>query len=239
MSGEGGLALSVHGLARRLGRGEGAFALDVPEIELAPGARAALIGPSGTGKSTALALLALALAPDDVHAFHLGGEDLTDAVLADDRRALTRARARLIGFVPQTGGLVPFLNLRDNILLTQRLSGQEDEGYAEHLAERLGIRAILGRRPDAVSVGQRQRAAVARALAHRPAILLADEPTASVHPTQADDILALLAEAAEEGAAVLVSTHDIARAHAAGLEPWVCDPAADGSARSRVERRRW
>ncbi len=102
----------------------------------------------------------------------------------------------------------------------------------EALAARLGLSGVLDRKPDEVSVGQRQRAAVARALAHDPPLLLADEPTASVHPTQADEILGLLTETAGAGTAVVVATHDIARAEAAGLEIVPCVPDADGAASS-------
>ena len=93
------------------------------------------------------------------------------------------------------------------------------------LAARLGIAAVLDRMPGQVSVGQRQRAAVARALGHRPGVVLADEPTASVHPAQADEVLALLTEAAEQdGAALVITTHDAARAAAAGYAVAPCRP---------------
>jgi putative ABC transport system ATP-binding protein len=95
----------------------------------------------------------------------------------------------------------------------------------EGLAERLGIAPTLGRRPAELSVGQRQRAALARALAHRPALVLADEPSAALHPTQAADAFALLREAAAEGAAVLACTHDAARAAESGFALLACRPA--------------
>src|SRR6185437_10984243 len=93
------------------------------------------------------------------------------------------------------------------------------------LARFLRIEKLLERRPAQVSVGERQRAAVARALAHRPSVVLADEPTASVHPTQADEILELMSNITSElGAALVVATHDGDRVRAAGFHIAACEP---------------
>ncbi len=219
--------LQVHGLERRLGDG---FRLSVPEFALAEGDRVAVVGPSGAGKSTFLALLALALKPGRADGFTLrrgpGGAAVDAARLwaRGDEAGLAALRAAAIGYVPQTAGLLPFLTLRRNIALTQALAGRRDAALIGSLAERLEIAGVLERLPAQVSVGQRQRAAVARALAHRPALVLADEPTASVHPSQADEILRLLRDTAEAGAAVLLSTHDVPRAKAAGLRLLGCEP---------------
>ena len=241
IGGAPGLLLVVEGLERRLGKGSGAFGLTVPSLRLRAGDRLAVVGPSGAGKSTLLGLLALALRPDACRAFLLRagpGQPLQDAArlwMTRDEAGLAWLRARAIGFVPQTGGLLPFLTLRANIGLTQTLSGRPEGGLVEHLAERLGIRTVLDRKPAEVSVGQRQRAAVARALVHRPAVILADEPTASVHPAQADEILSLLHETAEAGTAVLVSTHDLARAESAGFAVLACEPEASGRPASTLQ----
>lgn len=204
------------------------FTLLIERFEVAQGSRVAVVGPSGCGKSTLLALLALALRPDTGDALMLAGTDALALWRAGQSDALAALRARSVGFVPQTGALLPFLSLRDNILLPQRILNRLDIMRVAALAERLGIAAILDRMPAAVSVGQRQRAAIARALAHRPDVVLADEPTASVHPAQADDILDLLTRtAAEDGAALVISTHDAARALAAGYAIAACQPDAD------------
>ena len=230
--------LDMVALERRLGRGPGAFLLQVPELRLDPGQLLAVVGPSGSGKSTLLAILALALRPDGAERFVLraAGEvhDVAGIWQRDDQGALSRLRARALGFVPQTAGLLPFLTLRANIALSQEIAGRPDPGHVVALAERLGIAGTLDRRPDEVSVGQRLRAAVARALAHRPALVLADEPTAAVHPAQADELLQLLAEVADGGAAVLVATHDIARAAAAGYLLMHCVPDAGQANVTRV-----
>ena len=204
------------------------FTLLIERFEIAPGSQVAVVGPSGCGKSTLLALLALALRPDAGEVLMLAGTDALALWRANQGDALAALRARSVGFVPQTGALLPFLSLRDNILLPQRILNRPDAARVVALAKRLGILAILDRMPAAVSVGQRQRAAIARALAHRPSVVLADEPTASVHPAQADDILGLLTQTtAEDGAALVISTHDAARALAAGYAIAPCQPDAD------------
>lgn len=204
-----------------------AFTLLAERLELPPGGRIAVTGPSGAGKSTLLALLALALRPDDGEALALGGQDTLGYWRTGQGDALAALRGRHIGFVPQTGALLPFLSLRDNIMLPQRILRRPDPARTAGLTERLGIAAVLDRMPGQVSVGQRQRAAVARALGHRPAVVLADEPTASVHPAQADEVLALLTDAAvEDGAALVITTHDAARAAAAGYAIAPCRPDA-------------
>lgn len=228
--------LSLRGVAKAY-RGDAApFALEVPEFDLAEGEALALAGPSGSGKSTLLMMLALAAPPDTAARFAFAGHDIARHWVAGRRDALADLRARRIGVVPQTGGLLPFLSVEGNIALTQRIAGVPDAARVRALAEELGIRAQLPKRPAALSVGQRQRVAIARALAHRPALVLADEPTASVHPALADAVLSLLKrECAAAGAALLVATHDPDRAAALGYPVLACTthaPGTDGIARS-------
>jgi putative ABC transport system ATP-binding protein len=175
-----------------------------------------MIGPSGSGKSTVFAVLALALRPDHADAFEVAGSDVAALWRGDRLDRLGAIRAHSIGFVPQTGGLLPFLSLRANIALPLELAGRADPARVTELAASLDIEAALDRRPADVSVGQRQRAAVARAIVHRPAVLLADEPTAAVHPVQARVTLDLLAAMAAD-AALLIATHDVTLAERAGL----------------------
>jgi putative ABC transport system ATP-binding protein len=212
--------VEVEGLVRRFsgGGGRDSFTLMVDELYLRPGVCAAAVGPSGCGKSTMLGLLALALRPDASARFVFRGRDAGAMWRAHRLEELTRTRASHIGFVPQTGNLLPFLSIEENILLPQRIAGRVDRDWLLTLSERLGVAHLLHRRASELSVGQRQRAAVARALINRPGLVLADEPTASVHPAQANEILTLLTDMVRiNDTALLIATHDADRAAGAGF----------------------
>ena len=201
------------------------FTLLVDRIELPRGSQIAVVGPSGCGKSTLLGLLSLALRPDRVDSMMLDGVDAAALWRGGQSDALTGLRSRSIGFVPQTAGLLPFLTLGENIALQQQILRRPDPEFVQAVCDALGIGRLLRKRPAEVSVGERQRAAVARALAHRPPVLLADEPTASVHPAQADEIIELMSNVASElGAALVITTHDRDRAAAAGFDIAPCRP---------------
>lgn len=228
----------LEGVRRTLSSGAARFVLEVPSLVLGAGRGLALTGPSGAGKSTTLDLAALALAPDCAVRLLVQGIDAAALWACGAHDALAALRARAIGYVLQTGSLLPFLTVAENIVLPQRLAGRRDPRRIAHLAERLGIAAELAKRPAALSVGQRQRAAIARALAHRPALVIADEPTAALHPELARSVFALLVSVcAEDGAALLVATHDAEEAKRAGLSLRQVAPVP-GEARSVVEPER-
>jgi putative ABC transport system ATP-binding protein len=219
------------------------FELAVRRFVVHPGEAIALVGPSGSGKSTLLNLLGLAEAPRRAARFALGTRDgarhdIAALWHADADARLAALRARHQGYVLQQGGLLPFLDIGANIRLALDLVGQRDHGAAQAVAERLGIAHLLRRAAAAVSVGERQRAAIARAIVHRPDIVLADEPTANIHPSMADTVLALLRDQAREsGAALVLATHDVERAEAHGFVIVPVTPDGDGAGRSAVERK--
>jgi putative ABC transport system ATP-binding protein len=121
---------------------------------------------------------------------------------------LSELRSRHIGYVLQHGGLLPYLTVRKNIELTRELLGLPVDDTAVNLAAKLGIEQQLDKLPSALSVGQRQRAAIARALAHAPPIVIADEPTAAIDPLNAARIVGMLVELVEElGVTLILATH--------------------------------
>jgi putative ABC transport system ATP-binding protein len=190
--------------------GDPGFAIEVPSLTLAPGQAVGIVGPSGCGKSTLVDLLALLRRPGRVERFELDGHDVAALWLRRDVVACTALRAGSIGVVLQTGGLLPSLPLRENVLLAQRLLGRVDEGWVRQLLQALGLDGLEHRLPSQLSIGQRQRVAIARALAHRPSLVLADEPTASLgieHAPAALDLL--LALSRDSGAALVVVSHDV------------------------------
>lgn len=224
--------LRLEGVVATRRAGGAAFTLTIEALRLDPGALVAVTGASGTGKSTLLDIAALARRPDGAMRMEVAGHDAAALWARGAKDTLAALRARHFGYVLQTGGLVPFLSVGANAALAQDLAGRRDAAHLAALAERLGIGELLTRMPSTLSVGQRQRAAILRALAHRPALVLADEPTASVHPDMAATILALLAEQAREaGAAVLLATHDAPAARAAGFLEMPLQP---GPASSRL-----
>ena len=232
--------LVVEGLSRTRREGGARFTLSVPGLTLRPAEQFALVGPSGAGKSSLLLLLSLALAPDAATRFDLAGEDVAALWRSGAEGRLARLRARRIGIVPQSGGLIPSLPVGENILLTQALAGAHDTRYARRLADALGVEALWHRGTAGLSAGQRQRVAIARALAHRPALLLADEPTAAVHPALAEEILGLLrAEAASEGAALIIATHDWDAVARLGLPRIVVTPEPSGQGSTVARDAAW
>jgi putative ABC transport system ATP-binding protein len=191
-----------------------AFRLRVPNLRIDQGEKIALIGESGSGKSTLLDMLAFILQPSAAGAFRFRPEtdgepyDIDACWQSDNLNRLGDLRKRHIGYVMQTGGLLPYLSVRDNISLCRNVLGMKRDGTVEHLAEMLGIVNQLGKRPDALSTGERQRVAIGRALAHRPAIVIADEPTASLDPYAAEKVMSLfLAVAQEFNSTVILASH--------------------------------
>lgn len=205
-------SLLLEGVVKARERGGVRFTLAVERMAVARGQFVALAGPSGSGKSTLLDLLGLALRPDRAGRFALdvGGPSPLDLARRSEEE-LAAIRRRHIGYVLQTGGLLPFLDVRRNIMLPARLCRLADAAAsARDLAERLGIADQLDKKPAFLSGGQRQRAAIARALVHRPRLVLADEPTAAVDQLHAREIVAELKGLTTRlGVTVIMVTHDL------------------------------
>ncbi|MFN2445833.1 MAG: ABC transporter ATP-binding protein [Vicinamibacterales bacterium] len=182
-------------------------------FDVQPGEFVALMGPSGCGKST---LLHLCGAMDRPSGGRVTLEQRDLGALGDDE--LTRVRRERVGFVFQLFNLLPTLTVLDNIALPSLLAGMraaDAESRARALADRVGIAHRLSHYPQQISGGEMQRAAVARALVHRPAVLVADEPTGNLDSENGATVLALIAELNREtGVTVLLATHaaDVARA---------------------------
>ncbi|MFL1387016.1 ABC transporter ATP-binding protein [Pseudomonas tritici] len=211
--------LNLSAVHKSRGVGSQRYSLVIPALALRAGEQLAIVGPSGCGKSTLLDLLALVLAPDQVGQFEFNQHDIRGLWRGDQQSTLAALRSQHLGYVLQTGGLLGFLDVRSNIALSRQLLGLKDDGSVARLAEQLEISDQLAKKPAALSVGQRQRVSCARALAHAPQLVLADEPTASLDPLNAERVMqALLAQAREHRAACVIATHDEPLARASGLQ---------------------
>jgi putative ABC transport system ATP-binding protein len=198
------IVLSVRNLAKSYrSAGEKVTVLRGVNLDIAAGERVALSGESGSGKSTLLHLVAGLDRPD-------GGEirlaDASVSELSDAGRAALR-RDRL-GLVFQQFNLIPSLDVADNLAFQSRIAGRHDAAWHDELVERLGLGALLKRYPEQLSGGQQQRVAIGRALAVKPKLLLADEPTGNLDEATADEVLALARDlVTRTGCGFLMVTH--------------------------------
>lgn len=178
--------------------------LHLPSLRLEAGSQTLLTGGSGTGKSTLTHLLAGFLRPDSGN-YSFEGENLS----ALSERAWDKFRALRIGVVFQHYPLLRGFHLLDNLMIPMTLAGKSDAKKAKELLERVGLSHRLQHYPAQLSAGQRQRAALVRALINEPSLVLADEPTAHLDPESAAATLALLKELAQDfGSTLLLVSHD-------------------------------
>jgi lipoprotein-releasing system ATP-binding protein len=201
--------LVIDGIERRFEQGPRALnVLQGASLTLAAGEVVALVGPSGSGKSSLLHIAGLLEKPD-------GGTISLGGAVIDTENEATRTALRLqhIGFVYQAHNLLPEFTAQENIALPARLAGRARASAMQDALialERLGLADRATHLPSQLSGGEQQRVAIARALANQPSLVLADEPTGSLDAAAGEKVADLLfAEAREQGTAILLATHDL------------------------------
>jgi putative ABC transport system ATP-binding protein len=209
-----------------LAGGQDVHALRGVDLEIESGEFVAVMGPSGSGKTTLLEILGCLSRPS-AGSYHLQGTEL-DAL---GEEALARLRGRTIGFIFQAFNLLPRLTLAENVelpLLYQRVPRAERHARARAALARVGLAHRVSHRPAHVSGGERQRAAIARALVVRPSLLLGDEPTGNLDSETGREILDLLGEIHADGGTVVVVTHDASIAERAARRLRIRDGRIEG-----------
>ena len=178
--------------------------INVPHFEMDAGKQIALRGSSGAGKTTFLNLIAGILQADNGRIV-VAGEEMT--TLSESER--DRLRAHYIGYIFQTFNLLAGYTALENVMLGMMFGNGIDANFAQHLLERVGLGDRMQYRPSQLSVGQQQRVAVARAVANRPRLVLADEPTGNLDYHHANEAVTLIREICQENsAALLIVSHD-------------------------------
>ncbi|HES6849066.1 TPA: ABC transporter ATP-binding protein [Streptococcus pyogenes] len=179
-------------------------ALKATDFSIEAGEFVAIIGPSGSGKSTFLTIAGGLQTPSSGQLI-IDGTDYTH--LSEKERS--RLRFKSVGFILQASNLIPFLTVQQQLELVDHLTGSKEKAKANQLFDDLGITGLKHQLPQELSGGERQRAAIARALYHDPALILADEPTASLDTEKAYEVAKLLAkESKEKNKAIIMVTHD-------------------------------
>src|SRR6056300_4001 len=198
------MLLELCNVSKSFESGEGRVTvLNDLSLQLSAGQSLALTGESGAGKYTLLHLVAGLERPDHGEIL-IKGQDITKL----DDGGLDAIRRQSIGLVFQQFNLIPALTIGDNLSFQARLAGRYDRDWIAHLAQILGLETLLARYPEEISGGQQQRVAVGRALALRPDLILADEPTGNLDEENGQAVLSLfLRLIAESGAGLLMVTH--------------------------------
>ncbi|HEP1348812.1 TPA: ABC transporter ATP-binding protein [Streptococcus pyogenes] len=179
-------------------------ALKATDFSIEAGEFVAIIGPSGSGKSTFLTIAGGLQTPSSGQLI-IDGTDYTH--LSEKERS--RLRFKSVGFILQASNLIPFLTVQQQLELVDHLTGSKEKAKANQLFDDLGITGLKHQLPQELSGGERQRAAIARALYHDPALILVDEPTASLDTEKAYEVVKLLAkESKEKNKAIIMVTHD-------------------------------
>ncbi|MBC1625699.1 ABC transporter ATP-binding protein [Listeria welshimeri] len=176
-------------------------------LEVAQGEFVAIVGPSGAGKSTFLSIAGALLSPTEGE-IAIGEKTLNNLT----SKELTKVRLEKVGFIFQGANLIPYLNVRDQLLVIAELSGENGKGAkdkADELLKELGLTARQNNYPESLSGGEKQRVAIARALMNNPDIILADEPTASLDANRGHKVVQMIAdEVKRKNKAAIMVTHD-------------------------------
>ncbi|MDN6625630.1 MAG: ABC transporter ATP-binding protein [Pisciglobus halotolerans] len=183
------------------------IALENVSLEANEGEFIAIVGPSGSGKSTFLSIAGALLKPSEGDVF-INDKDITQL----SEKELSSVRLQQIGFILQTSNLIPYLTAEEQLLIVKRMNGsvsKKDKNFADELLKELGLEDKRHNYPDQCSGGERQRIAIARAFMNDPAVLLADEPTASLDTDRAHEVVKLIAkEVKSRKKAAIMVTHD-------------------------------
>jgi ABC-type lipoprotein export system ATPase subunit len=207
------VALHLHELQKNYVGPDGSVVpvIDVGDLRIGDGEQVALIGTSGSGKTTLLHLIAGIVPPDRGRiVYEIPGEPPVDLAALDEARCDV-FRGSHVGYIFQTHHLLAGFTALENVLLGMSFTGRKaDRAWAVHLLKEVGLGDRLDYLPSKLSVGQQQRVAVARALANRPKLVLADEPTGALDPRNAQQVLQLIRSLCTEvGAALLLVSHDL------------------------------
>jgi putative ABC transport system ATP-binding protein len=208
--------LEIRNLAKRREQAGNVFELRVPAFVLEQGRFYGIAGKSGSGKSTLLDMLALVMRPTTADSFRIRSAgsgaswEVGELWRRNDELALAGIRRTMCGYVLQSGGLIGFLSVRQNLEIPFQLVGHHpDQARIEAMAERFGVGRELSKKPRHLSGGQRQRVAILRALMLSPPLILADEPTAAVDSERAKQIVAEFRQLAlEMGSTIVMVSHD-------------------------------
>ena len=202
-----GAVVDLRGVRKVYEQGDVVFeALKGVDVQIGQGEMVALMGPSGSGKTTLMQVIGLLDRPSE-GAYFLGGRDVT--TLSENERA--EARNIEIGFVFQAFHLLPRLSLLENVEVPLTYAGvptRERRARALEMLARVGLESKAGNLPSQISGGQKQRVAVARALAGRPRLLLADEPTGNLDTRTSEEVMDLFSALHAEGTTVVIVTHE-------------------------------
>jgi len=195
--------LTAEGLHKSYGRGPGRVeVLHGLDLAVMEGEFLAIMGPSGCGKSTLMHILGLISRPES------GVVTIDSRPVTNSNSQRTRLRRTMIGLIFQRFNLISVLNAKDNVNMSLRVRGIRPGPRAGQLLESLGVSHVARRKPSEMSIGEQQRVAVARALAHRPKVLLADEPTGSLDSVNGHALMEILKKAnRDDGQTIVMITH--------------------------------